>query len=470
MQPTCSTSHEDRKAVVTGIVLLDTHDMTGGDGERERGVHRVLLPCASAIGAITVVLLVVALFNLDEVSSAALTKSAFELGASVLFLAAGILRISRWRVTTDPHSGLLAASMIVLGVLSLPLDNLTGQLLHGPVEPMLGLTVRALGTAACVALALRAMTVHDDTPLTDWPRALLAATGLAVVGVAALLGLYAVTPARMGGMALLQVAVNVLLGGTWVALGLAASLRDAKQPWAGRVAPLYASLGLVEMLRGLDHVRPGAWALPAAALLGSVAMITAHAAYVDLVEAALFASTIRRRTAEIRAEVGTPGSAPASTEPVDDFDVCACVQTVVEQRQAAGQEIRVRGGAGFAHARSGDLTVALEKLLVNAHTYAPHSPVTVHVVAIGARIEVSVADHGPGMSAAAADNAFGSAEAGRGSGLGLHVARALMERNGGVLELRNRIGGTTFVLTLPAAEDQRTPAAVPAWDSMPQHA
>ena len=117
-------------------------------------------------------------------------------------------------------------------------------------------------------------------------------------------------------MALLQVAVNVLLGGTWVALGLAASLRDAKQPWAGRVAPLYASLGLVEMLRGLDQVRPGAWALPAAALLGSVAMITAHAAYVDLVEAAQFASTIRRRTAEIRAEVGTPGKAPASTEPV----------------------------------------------------------------------------------------------------------------------------------------------------------
>ena len=136
MQPTCSTWHENRKAVVTGVVVLDTHDMTGGDGERERAVHRVLLPCAGVIGAITGVLLVVALFNLDEVSSAAVTMSAFELGASVLFLAAGILRISRWRVTTDPHSGLLAASMIVLGVLSLPLDNLTGQLLHGPVEPM----------------------------------------------------------------------------------------------------------------------------------------------------------------------------------------------------------------------------------------------------------------------------------------------------------------------------------------------
>lgn len=178
-------------------------------------------------------------------------------------------------------------------------------------------------------------------------------------------------------------------------------------------------------------------------------MVTAHAAYVDLVEAARFASTIRRRTEEIRAGAGMPAGAPASTEPVADFDVRACVRTVVEQRRSSGQEVRLRGGAGFAHARSGDLTVALDKLLVSADTYAPHSPATVHVVAIGPRVEVSVADHGPGMSAAAAT-----------SGPGLHVARALMERNGGVLELRNRIGGTTL----------RTPPAVPARASIPQHA
>jgi signal transduction histidine kinase len=361
--------------------------------------------------------------------------------------------------------------MIVLGLLSLPLGNLTGQVLHGPVEPLLALAVRAIGTAVCVALALRAMTVHDDGAPTDWTRTLLAATVLALAGVAALAGLSAVAPADLGRLALAHVAVNALLAGAWVVLGLAASLRDAKQPWAGRVAPLYASLGLVEMLRGRDQVQPGSWSLPAAALLGSVAMITAHAAYVDLVESARFASTIRRRTAEIRAEVtGASGTTAGSTAPVDDFDVASSVQAVVEQRQASGQEIRVRGGAGFAHARSGDLTVALEKLLVNAHTYATQSPVTVHVVAIGPRIEVSVTDHGPGMSAAAADSAFGSAEVGRGSGLGLHVARALMQRNGGDLELRNRIGGTTFVLSLPAAEDQRTPLPVPAWDTLPQHA
>ena len=202
------------------------------------------------------------LFNVDEISKAALTMNAFELGASALFIAAGILRISRWRVTTDPHSGLLAASMIVLGLLSLPLGNLTGQVLHGPVEPALALAVSALGTAACVALALHAMTVHDDGAPTDWPRTLLASAALALVGVAALGGLSAVAPTELSTFALVHVAVNALLGGAWVVLGLAASLRDSKQPWAGRVAPLYASLGLVEMLRGLDQVQPGSGPCP----------------------------------------------------------------------------------------------------------------------------------------------------------------------------------------------------------------
>lgn len=429
---------------------------------REVTVHRVLAPCAGAIAVSTSFLLLVGLFNLDDVSSSALTLDAFELAASALFLAAGILRLSRWRVTTDPHSGLLASAMVVLGLLSLPLGNLVGQVLAGPVEPLLALGVRAAGTAACVALALRAITVHDDGVRTDWPRTLLVAAVFAVTGVVALVGLFNVAPADLTTVAVAAVAVDVLLGGTWVALGLVASLRDARQPWAGRAAPLYASLGLVELLHALDQVQPGDWDLPAAALLGSVAMISAHAAYVDLVESARFASTIRQRIAEIRTErTGTWDSEPTgSAEAVTEFDVADCVNAVVEQRLAAGQEVRVRGGAGFALGRRGDLTAAVGKLLVSAHTHAAHSPVTVHVVAIGPRIEVSVADRGPGMSAAVAESVFGPS----------HVSRALMERNGGGLELRNRIGGTTIVLTLPAAADQRTPPAVPAWDTLPQHA
>ena len=155
-------------------------------------MHRVLAPCAGAIAVSTSVLLLVGLFDLDDVSSSALTLDASKLAASALFLAAGILRLSRWRVTTDQHSGLLASAMVVLGLVSLPLGNLTGQVLAGPVEPLLALGVRAAGTAACVALALRA--IPSTTRRPHRCTTLLVATAFAVAGVVALVGLFTVAP------------------------------------------------------------------------------------------------------------------------------------------------------------------------------------------------------------------------------------------------------------------------------------
>ena len=442
--------------------------MDGGRGHREPARRHLLLPCALAITVSTALVAAVALFDVDEISTAALTLQAFQLGASALFLAAGILRVTRWRVTTDPTSGLLAAAMFVLGATSLPLGNITGQLLHDGLEPTVALAARACATVGCLALALRAMTVSDEDAGTDWSRALLTGSAVAVVGLAGLVGLFSVVSAALTPRTLLAVVVDLALGGAWVALGLAASRRDGKQPWAGRVAPLYASLGVVELLHALDQVQPGSWSIAAVALLSSVAMITAHAAYVDLADAARIAAHVGRRASDLAAGATAILSSTGDvTEPRTEFDVTALVHALAGRRALAGQEVRVRGGAGYAHARACDVVDALERLLVNAHTHAPHSAVTVHVVAIGRRIEVSVADRGPGMSAAAA-SAFGSAQVGRGGGLGLHVARALVARNGGDLQLRNRIGGTTFVLSLPAAEDQRTPPTVPAWETVHQ--
>ena len=438
--------------------------MAGGRADREpraveaSGVGSVLVPCVLAISVGTALVSLVALLNLEDLSPDALTRDAFALGAAALFLAAAVLRLARWRVTTDPHSGLLAAAMVMLTLITLPLGNLVGEVLRHDVEPTLALAGRALGTAACLGLALRAMTVTDEGRPTSWARTLLVSAVTALVGLAGLSLLLAVTPDRISGPVLLGVVVEVALGGTWLAIGLAASVRDAVQPWAGRVAPLYASLGLVELLNALDQLRPGTWALPSSALLASVAMITAHSAYVDLLDSTRLAASVDHRTRQL--SDGThPGGDEHGTEPVTDFDVTEVVAAAVRSRLEAGQEIRVRGGVGVAHARPGDLAAVVERLLVNAETYAPHSPVTVHVVAIDGRIEISVTDRGPGMSAVDAT-----------SGLGLHVARALMARNGGELELRNRIGGTTFLLVLPAAEDQRTEVIVPRWDSVTQSA
>ena len=442
--------------------------MAGGSRHRDVAPRQVLLPCAFAITVSTALVTAVALFNVDDVSSSALALDAFRLGASALFLAAGLLRMARWRVTTDPNSALLAAAMLVLGILYLPLGNLVTQVVHDGLEPTVALAGRAIGTVACLALALRAMTVSDEDTTTDWARAMLTAGTVASAGLAGLVGLFSVAPTSLTHRALLAVVIDLALAGAWVALGLAASRRDVKQPWAGRVAPLYASLGVVELLSALDQVQPGSWSMPAVALLSSVAMITAHASYVDLTEAVRTADRVGRRASGLGEGVtAILSSTGDAAEPRTDVDVTALVNDVVRHRTLVGQEVRVRGLAGYAHVRGGDVAAALERLLVNAHTYAPQSPVTVHVVAIGHRIEVSVADRGPGMSAAAA-SAFGSTQVGGAGGLGLHVARALMARNGGDLELRNRIGGTTFVLSLPASEDQRTPPVVPRWETVHQ--
>ena len=98
----------------------------GRAGTETSQPRRVLLPCAFAITVSTALVTAVALFNVDEVSSSALALDAFRLGASALFLAAGLLRLARWRVTTDPHSALLAAAMLCSASSRLPLGNLVG--------------------------------------------------------------------------------------------------------------------------------------------------------------------------------------------------------------------------------------------------------------------------------------------------------------------------------------------------------
>jgi anti-sigma regulatory factor (Ser/Thr protein kinase) len=424
-----------------------------------------------AIAVTTVLVAVVALFNVDDVSSAALTDDGFDLAACALFLAAAILRLARWRTTTDPHSLLLAGAMAVLGLLSAPTENIAGQVLHGPLEPTATVAVHAVGSALCLALALRAMTIADQGTPTRWLRTVVVAALAAVAGSAALAALFAIGSTTLAPRALWHLGVDVGLACSWLVLGLAATQRDARQPWAGRVAPLYGSLGVVELLHGLDRIQPGSWSLPAAALLGSVAMVTAHGAYVDLMESSRFTSAVDRRTGQLasRSDAVPLDVLGAVDQPVD-FEVSDVVGDLARRLRSSGQEVRVRGGRGVAHARPDDLAAALDRLLANALTFAPHSPVTLHIVAIASRVEVSVSDRGPGMSAATADLAFGSAEAGRGSGLGLHVARALMARNGGRLELRNRIGGSTFVVSLPAAADQRIAPRSPAWDVSSQSA
>ena len=109
------------------------------------------------------------------------------------------------------------------------------------------------------------------------------------------------------------------------------------------------------------------------------------------------------------------------------------------------------------------ITQVLNNLLDNAVRYAAPGDVDIGAEAEEGRVKVWVRDHGPGLSPDKLGRAFerfyrGDASRtrqkdGGGSGLGLSIAKALVEAHGGTLDVRNHPqGGAVFTLHLPSEE------------------
>ncbi|TQK51370.1 two-component system sensor histidine kinase KdpD [Streptomyces sp. SLBN-118] len=118
----------------------------------------------------------------------------------------------------------------------------------------------------------------------------------------------------------------------------------------------------------------------------------------------------------------------------------------------------------------GLLERAVANIVENAVKYSPDAvPVSVAASALGDRVEVRVADRGPGVPDDAKDRIFepfqrhGDAPRGTGVGLGLAVARGFVESMGGTLTAEDTPGGgMTMVLTLRAA-----PGSAPVAPDLP---
>jgi two-component system sensor histidine kinase KdpD len=110
---------------------------------------------------------------------------------------------------------------------------------------------------------------------------------------------------------------------------------------------------------------------------------------------------------------------------------------------------------------------ALVNLIENAHKYSPpNTPIDVRARRAGAWLLVEVADRGPGVPPAEAEQIFrpfyrppGVPPDVGGSGLGLTIARRLAEAQGGTITYAPRDGGgSVFTLALPAGDLSETAA------------
>ena len=151
----------------------------------------------------------------------------------------------------------------------------------------------------------------------------------------------------------------------------------------------------------------------------------------------------------------------ASAEPQRGLDLVAVLRTIVEDARETGQSIELEASAKLiAHGRLIGLKRAFGNLIGNATRYGQHVRVTAQ--ARDRVIIVSIDDDGPGIpddQLKLVLEPFVRLEASRnrdtgGVGLGLSIAKANIEADGGTLTLSNRAeGGLRATISLPTIGD-----------------
>jgi signal transduction histidine kinase len=143
---------------------------------------------------------------------------------------------------------------------------------------------------------------------------------------------------------------------------------------------------------------------------------------------------------------------------VEVLDLDALVGTVVLGRRMCGQDVAWTPSGCHVRGRADDVVETLNILLVNAWRHAEGAPARIEVTRDGGSVLVRVSDDGPGVLPELGEHIFERAvrrPGSRGQGLGLAMARELVESLGGSLTLAAPGSeGACFCLALPAVEHE----------------
>ncbi len=152
----------------------------------------------------------------------------------------------------------------------------------------------------------------------------------------------------------------------------------------------------------------------------------------------------------------------------ESVDVPSALESAVASRRAAAETKGVRivlavgDDAGAIWGDAGRVRQILENMIDSAVKFAPHGGrVFVGATRLGNAVQLRVSDEGNAPSAALAQQASGalrraepaSSRSPGSFGLGLAIARQLVELLGGTVDVKNpgEAGGATFAVTLPSA-------------------
>lgn len=434
----------------------------------------------------------------------------------VLAVAAGML-YSRWRMSGEPTSGWLAATLfaLVLGswpfaVLDMPdlLDrsgstgDLAAVILGAPVLVMLGLAARGVGFServhpltvgvatglAFVAAHLTIILLVTDTVVV-FPglSGSLMISGLLLIFLIFLIILTALHRGQdQPSLSTPQFAVVAGAALAALLLGPMGTTGGTLRSWAA-LATLVALSVLVALttakalLRTLaDQSRTPArtgHSTPVAAdqeeratheellheLRSTVADISSASQLLLVGGERLSASSRQRLQIGLISEVTrlqrlVTKPPEGETQPVSLDEV---ISPLIITQRALGHDVIWNPSGQHACGRKDDISEIVHILLHNALRHAPDTTITLAVRRTGDAVEVRVSDGGPGVPSALRGSLFqrgARSEQSPGSGLGLYLARQLAEGQGGSLQLRHNDGtrGASFVVTLSHFEGEGT--------------